>query len=98
VQQVDGPILINPFEVPSSRDEFIRGWEIAAEYMRQQPGFVSARLHRALDPSARFGFVNVAEWESPADFSAAVGSDEFRRLAEGGPPNFPSLYQVVRGL
>ena len=91
-------ILINPFEVPegSSDEDFLRGWERAADYMRQQPGFVSTRLHRALRPDARFRFVNVAEWASPQDFQAAVTSDQFREIAQGGPPGSPALYEVVR--
>jgi heme-degrading monooxygenase HmoA len=66
-------ILINPFEVPdgTNDEDFLRRWERAADYMRQQPGFVSTRLHRALRPDARFRFVNVAEWESPQAFQAA---------------------------
>jgi heme-degrading monooxygenase HmoA len=93
-------ILINPFEVPEGTDDeaFLRGWERAAEYMRQQPGFVSSRLHRALAPDARFPFVNVAEWASPQDFQAAVGSDEFREIAKSGAPGSPALYEVVRSL
>ena len=91
-------ILINPFEVPdgTNDEEFLRGWERAADYMRQQPGFVSTRLHRALQPDARFRFVNVAEWESPQDFQAAVGSEEFRQIASGAAPGSPALYEVVR--
>lgn len=91
-------ILINPFEVPegSSDDDFLRGWERAADYMRQQPGFVSTRLHRALQPDARFRFVNVAEWSSPQDFQAAVSSEQFREIAQGGPAGLPALYEVVR--
>jgi heme-degrading monooxygenase HmoA len=91
-------ILINPFEVPEATndEDFLRGWERAADYMRQQPGFVSTRLHRALRPEARFRFVNVAEWESPQDFQAAVGSEEFREIAGGGSPGSPALYEVVR--
>lgn len=91
-------ILINPFEVAegSSDEDFLRGWERAAEYMRAQPGFVGTRLHRALTPDTRFRFVNVAEWESPQHFQAAVGSDEFRQLASSGPPGLPALYEVVR--
>ncbi len=87
-------ILINPFEVPDGTvdEEFLRGWERAAEYMRQQPGFVSSRLHRALAPDARFRFINVAEWASPKDFHAGVGSDEFRVLARHGSPGSPALY------
>ena len=91
-------ILINLFEVSAGTndDEFLRGWERAAEYMRRQPGFVSTRLHRALSPDARFGFVNLAEWESPQAFQAAVSSEEFREIAKGAGPGSPALYEVVR--
>ena len=93
-------ILINPFEVPAGTDddEFLRGWERAADYMREQPGFLSSRLHRALAPDARFRFVNVAEWESPQHFQAAVGSEEFREIASSGSPGSPGLYEVVRSV
>ena len=40
--------------------------------MRQQPGYVSTRLHRSSDPDARFRFVNVAEWETAEAFGAAL--------------------------
>ena len=91
-------ILINPFEVPegTADEDFLRGWERAADYMREQPGFVSTRLHRALAPDARFRFINIAEWDSPQDFQAAVTSEEFRELAKHGPPGSPALYEVVR--
>ena len=90
-------ILINTFEVPPDRgDEFLAGWSKAAEYMRRQNGFAGTRLHRALSPEARFGFVNVAEWESPQQFQAAVTSAEFAEMTRGGPPGYPSLYEVVR--
>ncbi len=93
-------ILINPFEVPqgANEGEFLRGWERAADYMRQQAGFVSTHLHRALRPDARFRFINVAEWSSPQDFQAAVGSEQFREIAKGGPPGSPALYEVVRSI
>jgi heme oxygenase (mycobilin-producing) len=91
-------ILINPFEVPdgSSDEDFLRGWERAADYMRRQPGFIGTRLHRALRPDARFRFVNVAEWSSPEDFQAAFSTDEFREIAKGAAPGSPALYEVVR--
>ena len=93
-------ILINPFEVPEGADdeEFLRGWERAADYMRQQPGFLSTRLHRALGPDARFRFVNIAEWASPQDFQAAVTSEQFREIARDAGPSSPALYEVVRSL
>ena len=90
-------ILINPFEVPLDRgDDFLAGWSQAADYMRRRPGFAGTRLHRALSPEARFGFVNVAEWESPQHFRAAVTSPEFAAMTKGGPPGYPSLYEIVR--
>ena len=91
-------ILINPFEVPEDVDDdrFLEGWGRAADYMRSRPGFVSTRLHRAVSPNPRFRFVNVAEWESPQDFQAAVTSPEFQAMAAGTPPNHPALYEVAR--
>lgn len=90
-------ILINPFAVPrDAAGVFLAGWSQAAEYMRRQPGFGGTRLHQALSPEARFGFVNVAEWESPAQFQAAVTTPEFGAMTKHGPPSFPSLYEVVR--
>jgi heme-degrading monooxygenase HmoA len=93
-------ILINPFEVPEGTDdeEFLGGWQRAADYMRQQPGFRSSRLHRALAPDARFRFINVAEWASPQDFQAAVTSEEFREIARNAGSGSPALYEVVRSV
>ena len=93
-------ILINPFEVPEGTDDdqFLRGWERAANYMRERPGFVSSRLHRSLAPDARFRFINIAEWESSQSFQAAVGSEEFGEIASGGPLGSPALYEVVRSI
>ncbi len=89
-------VLINPFEVDASAgDEFVTSWRQAADYMKRQPGFIGTRLHRALRPDARFGFINVAEWESPQHFMQAIQTPEFRSLAEGSPASFPALYEVV---
>ncbi len=91
-------VLINPFEVPEGTDDeaFLRGWQRAADFMQRQPGFLNSRLHRALRPDARFRFINVAEWESPQAFQAAVTSEEFREIAKDAGPSFPALYEVVR--
>ncbi len=91
-------ILINPFEVPETTDDetFLRGWSAAADYMQNQPGFLSSRLHRALSPSARFRFINIAEWSTPQDFQAAVSSPRFQELARDSDANYPGLYEVVR--
>jgi heme oxygenase (mycobilin-producing) len=92
-------ILINPFEVPDDvgDDEFLAGWDEAAAFLRDQPGFIGSRLHRSVGPDARFRYINVAEWETPESFRAAVSSETFRRMAaDVTTPNFPALYAVVR--
>ena len=58
-------VLVNAFEVPAGQEErFLADWQHAADWMRQQPGFLSSRLPREPDPDAEFRSVNVAEWES----------------------------------
>ena len=91
-------ILINVFEVPEGRDEeFLAGWEEAKRFMERQPGYVSTALHRSLDPAARFRYVNVAVWESPEHFSAALHHPEFVAAREQVRfAHYPSVYTVVR--
>ena len=93
-------ILINPFELPegANDEQFLVGWQRAADYLSGQPGFISTRLHRALAPDARFRFINVAEWDSPQAFQAAAATDQFREIAKGAGPGSPALYEVVRSL
>lgn len=92
--------LINPFEVPTGREaEALDFWEKVAAFMKQQPGFISTRLHRALVPWARFQLINLAEWESVEHFEAVAQSREFQELV--GPymevfPHYPGLYEVIR--
>jgi heme oxygenase (mycobilin-producing) len=90
-------VLINPFEVPEGREqEFLKGWQQAAEHLRQAPGFLSTRLHESLDPQAKFRFVNVAEWESPQHFQAAMSSEVFQQMRSQMPwVAYPALYRVV---
>ncbi len=91
-------VLINVFEVPEERDEeFLAHWEEARRFMERQPGYVSTALHRSLDPMARFRYVNVAEWESPAEFRAALSRPEFAAIRERMPfASYPSVYTVIR--
>jgi heme-degrading monooxygenase HmoA len=91
-------VLINPFEVPEGKDEaFLAGWEAARAFMERQKGYVSTRLHRSLDPKARFRFINVAEWETAEDFQTVLNHPEFVKLREATPfAHFPSVYEVIR--
>ena len=91
-------VLINPFEVPEGKEEeFLTGWEAARDFMQRQKGYVSTRLHRSLDPKARFRFINVAEWATAADFQAALNHPDFVKLRAATPfAHYPSLYEVIR--
>jgi heme oxygenase (mycobilin-producing) len=90
-------VLVNAFEVPDGYEEqFLADWQHAADWMRQQPGFVSSRLHQSLDPDAEFRYVNVAEWESADHFGRATASAEFQqRISSMNVRAHPALYRVV---
>ena len=89
--------LINPFEVPAGKEEeFVERWKLAPDYLREQEGFVSTRLHQSLDPQAAFRFVNVVVWESAEHFQRALGTPAFQDLAQGMPfSGHPALYRVI---
>ena len=93
-------ILINPFEVPAGKeDEAIAFWEMAAEIMRQAPGFISTKLHKAVAPGARFTLINIAKWESIEHFVTVTQSEEFRTATAPYMevfPHYPGLYEVIR--
>jgi heme-degrading monooxygenase HmoA len=63
---VDTPVtLINAFSVPMSQQElFLERWKDNARFMADAPGFLGARMHRAMNENAELTFVNVAEWAS----------------------------------
>ncbi len=75
-------IFINCFEVPAGREEeFFALWSAVNQYMRQKPGFISNRLHRATTPEARYRFVNYVQWHSVEHFRAAH-DEGFRAMVE----------------
>ncbi len=93
-------VVINPFEVQEGNEEqALAMWDTFAEYFSKQPGYVSAKLHRAVNPEARFHLVTVAEWESPDHFMAALTHPELQKIMEQATdhsPNYPGLYEVIR--
>jgi heme-degrading monooxygenase HmoA len=93
-------VLINPFEVPPGQEDgALAFWDEVAQYIRRQPGFLSTRLHRSLDPDAHFFLVNVAEWETAEHFLAATSTPEFKRMVAPHMerfPHYPGLYEVAR--
>jgi hypothetical protein len=62
---VDGGavILLNKFTVPPEDvDEFLKVFQATTKVMKQQPGFISAQLHRGIAGSSTF--FNYAVFES----------------------------------
>lgn len=98
VPAVADVVLINVFEVAEGqREATTAAWEIARDFMADQPGYISTALHGAVTPDARFEIINVAKWESPEAFIAAA--DAMREAGIFQPPEGvfanPALYTVI---
>ncbi|MFC0682646.1 antibiotic biosynthesis monooxygenase family protein [Lysobacter korlensis] len=96
---MNGTTLINVFQVPPARDEeFLKLWEQANDMLRAASGYASTRLHRALQPDAKYRYINVAQIESIERWRGVIMSAAFQELsakmAEFQPA--PALFTVVR--
>jgi heme-degrading monooxygenase HmoA len=92
--------LINAFEITQvgKEDEFIQLWNETAHLMTKEPGFIDTKLHRSLDPKARFQFVNIAHWENPETWQQAIAAnpglqDWWKKIAVIAEAN-PALYNI----
>jgi len=94
--------LINPFEVPQGKEEeCLQMWEEAAEFLKNQPGFINTKLHQSILEDSKFQFINIAQWETPESFFNAVQTEEFQKITEGtmdAYPHYPSLYTIIRDI
>jgi heme-degrading monooxygenase HmoA len=94
--------FVNCFQVqPGVQEEvFLERWREIRAYMTKKPGFLSGRLHRSLNPAAKYRFVNYVEWET-AELHAAAHDQGFREFmkhptwTEGLVTSTPALYDVV---
>jgi len=69
-------VLINVFTVDAAEvDALLAAWEHDANWMKQQPGYISTQLHRGIAGSCVF--LNYAVWESVERFRAAFTHPEF---------------------
>ncbi|MFI1918838.1 antibiotic biosynthesis monooxygenase family protein [Nocardia sp. NPDC020380] len=95
--------LINAFSVPMSQEAlFLEHWKANARCMSGAPGFLRARMHRAVSEQAELTYINVAEWESGLALDEARRSPEWlesvRAMNEDPGLTFtarPMPYQVV---
>jgi heme-degrading monooxygenase HmoA len=74
--RADPVVLVNLFTVAEADiPALMSAWEKDALWMKQQPGFLSTQLHRAIGGSHMF--MNYAVWESVASFRAAFTHPDF---------------------
>ena len=72
----DPVVLVNLFSVAENDiPALMSAWEKDANWMKQQPGFLSTQLHRAVGGSHMF--MNYAVWESVDQFRAAFTHPDF---------------------
>jgi heme-degrading monooxygenase HmoA len=88
-------VLVNIFTLNAADEPaFLQVWQDDAAFMKQQPGFISTQLHRALGESPTY--LNYAVWESTAAFRAAFTHPAFRAKLSAYPSSAvasPHLFQ-----
>ncbi len=71
-------------------------WAEVLDFIKNEPGFIDANLHRSLDPNARFQFINVAHWENQEAWQAAFDKLQAQELTKQVPfEQIPALYEVA---
>lgn len=90
----DEPIqLINVFTMDAPDvQSFLEVWADDSAYMKRQPGFIRAQLHRGTGGSTTF--VNVATWESAAALRAAFSAPEFQAAVARYPQSVEAAPHV----
>jgi len=90
-------VLVNLFTLDAADEPaLLKAWEDDALFMKQQPGFISTQLHRAIGDSVTY--LNYAVWESTAAFAAAFSHPEFVSKLSAYPSSVvatPHLFQKV---
>jgi heme-degrading monooxygenase HmoA len=89
-------ILINVFEVPAGKEkEFVTWWNQSSVVLKQEPGFIDAKLHRSLKPGARFQFINVAHWETTLALELARSKHAFLLQSLTAGKGNPAFYEIA---
>jgi quinol monooxygenase YgiN len=90
-------VLVNVFSVDAKDVEaMLKAWEIDANWMKKQPGYISTQLHRAIGESTMF--FNYAVWESAGHFRKAFSHPEFHASLAAYPDSAiaaPHLFQKI---
>jgi len=90
-------VLVNLFTLDKADEQaFLHAWQDDALFMKQQPGFISTQLHRAIGESPTY--LNYAVWETTTHFRGAFTNPEFRAKLSVYPSSAvatPHLFQKV---
>ena len=90
-------VLVNLFTLDKTDEQaFLEAWREDALFMKQQAGFISTQLHRAIGSNPTY--LNYAIWETTAQFRAAFTNPEFRAKLSVYPLSAvgsPHLFQKV---
>ena len=95
--EVSPVVLVNLFMLDKADEQaFLKAWQEDALFMKQQPGFISTQLHRAIGENPTY--LNYAVWETTAQFRAAFTNPQFRAKLSVYPSSVvasPLLLQKV---
>src|SRR5580658_3511234 len=90
-------VLVNVFHAPPEQaDALVSAWTDDARYLKTQPGFISAQLHRGIAGSSTF--LNYAVWESISAFRTAFANPIFQaklRDYPDGTTGSPHLFRKL---
>jgi len=79
-------VLVNVFQVAEGDiPALLNAWTADANWMKQQPGYISTQLHQGIAGSTVF--MNYAVWESVAHFRTAFTHPDFKKALEQYPPS-----------
>jgi len=92
--------LINVFTVPLEESErFLEFWRRRARIMAAQPGFVRARMYRAVHDHTELRFITVAEWADEKSLDDALARADSQappqRPAVAGITSRPAVYHLA---
>lgn len=62
-------------------ERFMDSWKRAQAFMKEQPGLLSTKLHKAVSAAPDFRFVNVTRWQNADAFRAATQSPGFQEAS-----------------
>lgn len=82
-----GPVvLVNLFTLDAADEQnFLKGWQDDAAFMKRQPGFISTQLHRALGDNPTY--LNYAVWNPmPISAQRSLTRTSARRSPSTPPP------------